>query len=133
MFNNTEIFSAFAATDIRLVNGNDEMSGRVEVLFDGEWGTICDDSFDNLDAQVVCRELGYQFGVAYREARFGEGSGPIWLDEVGCTGDEASLNDCFKNPWGEHNCGHGEDAGVECGELAGNCFNVILNLVYGHF
>ena len=70
--------------------------------------------WDNDDAQVVCRQLGYSGGEARQEAAFGEGHGPIWLDSVLCYGDESQLDDCAHNPWGEHNCGHHEDAGVVC-------------------
>lgn len=45
---------------------------------------------------------------------FPTGSGKIWLDNVNCTGSEISLYDCTKPAWGEHNCNHNEDAGVEC-------------------
>jgi hypothetical protein len=50
--------------------------------------------------------------TAYAGARFGQGTGPIVMDEVRCTGSEATLMDCPSNL--SHNCGHHEDAGVRC-------------------
>lgn len=47
-------------------------------------------------------------------AYFGEGKGPIHMDNVRCTGMERSLADCIKRDFGRHNCRHGEDAGVIC-------------------
>eukprot|EP00057_Strongylocentrotus_purpuratus_P035138 XP_797846.3 PREDICTED: soluble scavenger receptor cysteine-rich domain-containing protein SSC5D [Strongylocentrotus purpuratus] len=102
-------------TDIRLVGGDSDFEGRVEIEHDGEWGTICDDSWDLDDATVVCIMLGFDGASgAPRYAQFGEGSGPILLDDVLCTGDEATLTDCSHQPFGQHNCGHTEDAGVIC-------------------
>ena len=101
---------------MRLVDGIDETEGRVEIFYNGEWGTICDDIWGLPDADVVCREIGCPYGAieAPGNAEFGGGTGAIWLDNVQCTGTELYLSDCVHNGWGEENCFHSEDAGVRC-------------------
>ncbi|XP_069741458.1 neurotrypsin [Narcine bancroftii] len=100
---------------IRLVGGKEHYKGRVEVFHDGQWGTVCDDQWDDLDAEVVCRQLGLSgTAKAWTWSHFGKGMGPILLDEVECTGNEFSMDECRKSNWGEHNCEHTEDAGVSC-------------------
>ncbi|NWH79286.1 CD6 protein, partial [Piaya cayana] len=100
---------------LRLADGRSRCEGRVEMEQAGSWGTVCDDSWDLADGDVVCRQL--RCGRAVRvhgDAAFGRGSGPILRDEVGCEGHEEHLWDCPAAA--EHDCSHKEDAGVVCSE-----------------
>ncbi|XP_014378566.1 deleted in malignant brain tumors 1 protein-like isoform X1 [Alligator sinensis] len=102
------------SAELQLVNGPSRCAGRVEVLHDHEWGTVCDDGWDQKDATVVCRQLNCGKAVSTQGANFGRGSDRIWLDDVNCTGTEATLSECRARSWGDHNCHHGEDVGVVC-------------------
>ncbi|KAM9272027.1 CD5 antigen-like isoform 2-T2 [Cariama cristata] len=99
-------------TELRLVNGLNHCAGRLEVLHNQQWGSVCDNDWDVEDAEVVCRQLGCGAPIsAPGWARFG-----IWLDEVNCTGSESALSECRAKPKGVHKCHHGEDAGVVCSD-----------------
>ncbi|CAH1245320.1 MDGA1 [Branchiostoma lanceolatum] len=105
---------------VRLADGGPNY-GRVEVLYGGTWGTVCDDNFAKEDADVVCRNLGFPDATDfYNDAFFGPGaqSMPVWLDEVGCKGYESLLKFCPHDGWGVTNCGHAEDVSVRCLECA---------------
>ena len=100
---------------VRLVGGTTANEGRVEVYHNGVWGTVCDDFWDITNANVVCRQLNYSgASAASIYSFFGAGSGPIYYDNVACTGNETRLADCSHNGIGIHDCSHHEIAGVVC-------------------
>ena len=84
--------------------------------YNGEWGTVCDDGWGRNDALVACRQLGYPGRArAIKSAGFGQGSGPILLDNVQCSGSESTLASCSHLGVGvTRSCSHAEDAGVRC-------------------
>ena len=104
--------------DIRLAGGDEAYEGSVEVCFHGQWGTVCQDNWDVLDALTVCRILGYgDSGVAiptrYNYFDFTE-YGPVLIDEVECNNTETSFLECLSVEPGDHDCFHSLDAGVIC-------------------
>ncbi|XP_069422623.1 T-cell differentiation antigen CD6 isoform X14 [Ovis canadensis] len=100
--------------DLKLVGGGSPCEGRVEMLQHGQWGSVCDDTWDLEDAHVVCRQLGCGWAVqALPGLHFAPGQGRIHWDQVNCTGLETYLWDCPGLP-GNGYCGHKEDAGVVC-------------------
>lgn len=101
------------ATRVRLDGSTVPYAGRLEVCFNGLWGTVCDDLFDQTDADVVCRQLGYS-GALAPSTYYGPGSGPVWLDNVACSGTESSILNCSHAGVGTHNCAHSEDVGIIC-------------------
>lgn len=102
-------------TELRLVGGPSRCRGRLEVMHSGSWGSVCDDDWDVVDANVVCRQLGCGLALPVpRPLAFGQGRGPIFLDNVECRGQEASLSECGSRGWGVHNCFHYEDVAVLC-------------------
>ncbi|XP_047657106.1 deleted in malignant brain tumors 1 protein-like [Tachysurus fulvidraco] len=107
----------FVLDGIRLTGGYNSCSGRVEILYNGQWGTVCDGDWDLKDAEVVCRQIGCGKAVtAHERAHFGQGSGEIWLNNVQCSGNESTITQCSHRGFGKHNCGHGEDSGVICSD-----------------
>ena len=115
--------------DLRLMDGEVGHEGRLEIYQDGQWGTICDDYWTDEESEVACRQLGYPGAESntgrFLRAHFGQGSGPIWLDNVLCVGDESRLIDCPRHGEGEniggHNCTHEEDVGIRCLLVAAEC------------
>ncbi|KFO99542.1 Deleted in malignant brain tumors 1 protein, partial [Calypte anna] len=111
----TQTFCLVPGIHLRLSGGLNGCEGRVELERGSIWGTVCDDLWDLRDAEVVCRQLGCGRPMAAPgNARFGQGSGPIFLDDVECRGDEPSLQVCQHRGWGVHDCTHSEDASVVC-------------------
>ena len=122
----------FPILAVRLVGGF-YSEGRVEVYYNGTWGTVCGDDWDINDARVVCRQLGFHFALNAYGRRlcyyyyqdplwnpdYGSGTGPILLDNVKCLGSESSLFSCSHRGVGNHYCYHGNVAGVQCGNTKG--------------
>ena len=100
---------------IRLMGGSGPHEGRVEVYYNGTWGTVCGDDWDLQDALVVCRQLGYTNATAAPvTAKFGSGNGSVVYTGGACTGFESSLADCGLNGTIAQHCVKGEDAGAVC-------------------
>ncbi len=110
------------------LEGDDVATGRLEVLHNGQWGTICDDSWTIVNARVACRQLGYPGAAGY--AAEGAGSDPIWLDQLVCGGNEETLQECTSDGWGVHDCSHLEDVKLSCftGELTVLNFHTLVPL-----
>lgn len=107
---------------VRLVNGVNDCSGRVEIYSD-DWGTICDEGLDEVEGEMICIEAGCSSLISIHSgALFGEGSGPLLTDDLNCFGNESSVLDC---EWGNHTdaCDHTKDVGVVCGcRLYSHCY-----------
>ena len=137
-------FQACTEGNIRLRDGattynqNDSqlgstVQGRVEICHNNTWGTVCDDFWNSMNAFVACRQLHPKYTgmqplfhqgldayckflgvIALQGLYTPDGSGKIWLDDVKCSGNEARLINCLARPFGENDCWHYEDAGVQC-------------------
>ncbi|XP_072894943.1 scavenger receptor cysteine-rich type 1 protein M130-like [Hemitrygon akajei] len=103
---------------LRLQNGGSRCEGRIEVWYNGTWGTVCSTDLDAKSADVICKQM--KCGPIKKfypgSYQFGKGLGPIWLDEIECTAHESTLWQCQSQPWGKHQCDHSDDGGVVCEE-----------------
>jgi lysyl oxidase-like protein 2/3/4 len=100
---------------IRLVGGQSESEGNIEIFHNGRWGNICDDEWDKYEAEVVCRQLGFtRGGKATHSGAYGNARRKFWMDNLFCTGREKELSDCRFDGWGSSDCDHSEAAGVVC-------------------
>ncbi|XP_053387280.1 deleted in malignant brain tumors 1 protein-like [Mercenaria mercenaria] len=101
-------------SDIQLKNGYRPSEGRVEILVNGTWGTICDTNFDSADATVICKMFGLEYSGYYIKARHysGRGKGPIYVNKLNCTGTESHINLCSYEI--SNHCTHYDDVAVVC-------------------
>ncbi|CAC5424589.1 unnamed protein product [Mytilus coruscus] len=98
---------------LRITDGFAENQGRLEVTYKGEWGTVCDRYFDDVDAEVACKQLGYCSGIMHPADLIRDGQGAIWLNEVKCSGSESKLLNCIYNK-DTTRCSHYHDVGIHC-------------------
>ncbi|XP_077266632.1 lysyl oxidase homolog 3 isoform X1 [Temnothorax americanus] len=101
---------------LKLIGGESgEHEGNVEILHDGKWGSICDDEWDDFEANVVCKQLGFNGAIkATTYGHFGQARRRYWMDNVYCDGSEVELAKCRFDGWGISDCGGNEAAGVIC-------------------
>lgn len=113
--------------DVRLVKGDGNSYGLVEVNFRNIWGTICQEGFDMSAADVVCKQLGFLRGAInfYGNAVYGLGNGTIWLSNVKCNGSESNIAQCNHYYWGLSDCTHDQDVSIVC-----NTGIVMISLQY---
>ncbi|XP_008178980.2 lysyl oxidase homolog 2 [Acyrthosiphon pisum] len=100
---------------VRLVDGESEYEGNVEIMHLGKWGAICDDEWDSREGQVVCRQLGYNgTSRVTHSSHFGQTARKYWMDNTQCGGQELEISECRFDSWGENDCDPSEAAGVVC-------------------
>ena len=131
IINNIIVYSLVCLQDDVKLTNTTHGFGRVEVCHNGILGTVCDDEWDMRDATVICRQLGYIKALSvFHSAYYGMGTGPIWMDNVKCVGNETRLQDCPFKGWNVTDCNHGNDAGVQCkGILSTYLTNKLINLI----
>ena len=108
--------------EFRLSGDHDPSKGKVEVGFDGVWGTLCNLEWTMPDARVLCKQMGYIDGAVNSDIQYPPGNGPVWVDHFQCEGTEASVFTCthtgWDHPWeamAHFGCSrHFRDATVEC-------------------
>ena len=131
------------------MNGSDQYTGRVEFFnrdyyrtygtyqtFAVQWGTICDSDWNETEANVVCRSLGYQStgAIPHEGGTFGAGEGPIWANNVTCVGTEYYPVSCnIESRYrydGEAICNHTTDVGVTClGIITAHTIMIFISIV----
>ncbi|WAR24040.1 NETR-like protein, partial [Mya arenaria] len=99
-------------SEARIINGTSPYIGRAEIKVNGTWGTMCDRYFDNDANSQFCKMLGLKAADVYRNARYGEGSGPVFIDELFCYSNTASLSMCRYLAY--NRCSHQSDVSVAC-------------------
>lgn len=118
---------------IRLIPVYSNSSGRIEMLLDNRWTTVCDD-FEDSDkilatARVTCRQLGYQTGRFYgcftgECNKVAPGSGPIYAARFACSGTETDVRDCpYADP--SPHCTHLRDLMIECGNFVDYSLRIV--------
>lgn len=123
----------FTAVLVRLVPGS--KSGRVEVLHNDIWGTVCIVNFDHNEANVLCKMMGFKYSTTthtgnpgkkfHQEVpscparrgtygRLSAGKGKIWLSDLRCKGKEEDIFSCPQAEIGVNNCTHRQDVSLYC-------------------
>ncbi|XP_061589487.1 antigen WC1.1-like isoform X2 [Cololabis saira] len=111
-----KLLDVTCSDSVRLVNGTDLCSGRLEVKSSQIWSSVCEDDFDLQDAEVVCRELSCGAPLVLQGGLYGEEKDPVWTREFQCRGDESALLDCGRSGSVRNTCSPGRALGLTCSE-----------------
>jgi hypothetical protein len=107
-------YNATNATELRLVGSYSLHEGRLQVRHRNTWGSVCNDAFNDIDAQVACYQLGYGRVGKTLHKKYGSDTLRFWLDGVQCIGSESALDECRHNGWGVHDCYSGDEVSISC-------------------
>uniref|UniRef100_A0A3B5QDT9 SRCR domain-containing protein n=1 Tax=Xiphophorus maculatus TaxID=8083 RepID=A0A3B5QDT9_XIPMA len=106
---------------VRLVQGTNRCSGRLEVKTDQSWSSVCEKDFDLQDAEVVCREIGCGPPSVHQGALYGEAEAPVGSREFLCEGSESALLNCSsRKSSGRNSCSPGQAVGLTCSGRGGS-------------
>ncbi|CAM4441100.1 unnamed protein product [Caretta caretta] len=102
-------------TDLRLVSDSD-CAGRLEVFYNGTWGSVCSNQMSGVTPAIVCKQLNCgDGGQLARDLAYGAGSGPTWLDHVSCSEQHRSLWQCPSGLWKQQSCDNrAEETHISC-------------------
>ncbi|KAL1502427.1 hypothetical protein ABEB36_007568 [Hypothenemus hampei] len=112
---------------VKLAGAEGSNEGRIEVTVFSKTGYICDDQFTITDAEILCKELGFELGAlevkgnSYYAKDLRENHTLYMMDDIECLGNETSIMHCDFAGWGIHNCADGEIAGVVCKTYQETC------------
>ncbi|XP_068441850.1 CD5 antigen-like [Clinocottus analis] len=117
-YSSNSVLAITCSDSVRLVDGTSLCSGRLEVKStqSTQWSSVCEEDFDQQDAEVVCRELGCGAPSVLQGALFGEVEAPMWTKEFQCGGNESALLDCRSSGSERNTCSPGKAVGLTCSE-----------------
>ncbi|EDV28341.1 uncharacterized protein TRIADDRAFT_21345, partial [Trichoplax adhaerens] len=102
---------------VRLVNGTNPLSGRVEIYLHNNWAAVCLRKTSLNDMRVICKQLGYTFANAFPTPVFGQSASNAASYQLNCKGNENSVKDCAYRVLAVHGrdrCGHSFDLTLSC-------------------
>lgn len=98
--------------------GKSKNEGRLEVYFNGEWGSVCNRNWGSWSGVIACKDLGFvglaKVTTASHYTYLGSEDSPIWLEGVRCSESHSRIRDCPHEPFGYQPCSHDDDVGLVC-------------------
>ncbi|XP_023207452.1 scavenger receptor cysteine-rich type 1 protein M130-like [Xiphophorus maculatus] len=114
---NYQSHEIICSDSVRLVQGTNRCSGRLEVKTNQSWSSVCEKDFDLQDAEVVCREIGCGPPSVHQGSLYGEAEAPVGSREFLCEGSESALLNCSsRKSSGRNSCSPGQAVGLTCSD-----------------